>query len=78
MSRSAITAMRASPGTTPAERAALGKAARRRSPRSGHAVYRPAPDRPDPLTIERDHQTLVDAVRAGRLPAEELPAARPE
>jgi predicted alpha/beta hydrolase len=24
---------------------------------------------------ERDHQALVDAVRAGRLPAEELPAA---
>ncbi|MEU9432417.1 DUF2252 family protein [Streptomyces sp. NPDC048252] len=24
---------------------------------------------------ERDHQALVDAVRAGRLPAEELPTA---
>ncbi|MEU0189887.1 hypothetical protein ABZ250_08530 [Streptomyces afghaniensis] len=24
---------------------------------------------------ERDHQALVDAVRAGRLPAKELPAA---
>ncbi len=61
MSRSATTAMRASPGTTPAERAALGKAARRRSPRSGHAVYRPSPDRPDPLTI-------LEAQSASRVP----------
>ncbi|MFI8349860.1 DUF2252 domain-containing protein [Streptomyces sp. NPDC085596] len=61
MSRSATTAMRASPGTTPADRAALGKAARRRSPRSGHAVYRPSPDRPDPLTI-------LEAQSASRVP----------
>ncbi|MGW3112013.1 DUF2252 domain-containing protein [Streptomyces sp. NPDC001091] len=61
MSWSATTAMRAVPGTTPAERAALGKAARRRSPRSGHAVYRPAPDRPDPLTI-------LEAQSASRVP----------
>ncbi|MFE9013650.1 DUF2252 domain-containing protein [Streptomyces cyaneofuscatus] len=45
------TAMRAAPRLTPAERAALGKEARRRSPRSGHAVYEPAPGRPDPLTV---------------------------
>ncbi|MFG3124285.1 DUF2252 domain-containing protein [Streptomyces sp. NPDC048201] len=61
MSWSATTAMRAVPGSTPAERAALGKAARRRSPRSGHAVYRPAPDRPDPLTI-------LEAQSASRVP----------
>ncbi|MFH9430614.1 DUF2252 domain-containing protein [Streptomyces sp. NPDC017615] len=61
MSWSVTTAMRAVPGTTPAERAALGKAARRRSPRSGHAVYRPAPDRPDPLTI-------LEAQSASRVP----------
>ncbi|MFF7968318.1 DUF2252 domain-containing protein [Streptomyces sp. NPDC007903] len=61
MSRSATTAMRAAPRTTPADRAALGKAARRRSPRSGHAVYRPSPDRPDPLTI-------LEAQSASRVP----------
>ncbi|MDW4903937.1 DUF2252 domain-containing protein [Streptomyces sp. ADMS] len=51
MSQNATTAMRAVPHATPEDRAALGKGARRRTPRSGHAVYRPAPDRPDPLTI---------------------------
>ncbi|MDX3571770.1 DUF2252 domain-containing protein [Streptomyces sp. ID05-47C] len=51
MSQNATTAMRAAPHTTPEERAALGKEVRRRTPRSDHAVYRPAPDRPDPLAI---------------------------
>lgn len=51
MSQSATTSMRAVPGSTPEERAAQGKEARSRSPRSGHAVYRPSPDRPDPLAI---------------------------
>ncbi|MFF7844703.1 DUF2252 domain-containing protein [Streptomyces ossamyceticus] len=51
MSQNATTAMRAAPHATPEERAALGKAARRRSPRSGHAVYQPSPHRPDPLSI---------------------------
>ncbi|QES46680.1 DUF2252 domain-containing protein [Streptomyces venezuelae] len=51
MVRSATTAMRAVPHATPKERAALGKAARRRSPRSDHAVFRPSADRPDPLAI---------------------------
>ncbi|WP_371579394.1 DUF2252 domain-containing protein [Streptomyces sp. NBC_01314] len=51
MSQNATTAMRAAPHTTPEERATLGKKARRRSPRSGHAVYNPSPDRPDPLAI---------------------------
>ncbi|WP_406187122.1 DUF2252 domain-containing protein [Streptomyces sp. NBC_01006] len=51
MSESAATAMRAVPHSTPQERAAQGKEARSRSPRSSHAVYRPPPDRPDPLAI---------------------------
>ncbi|MFE2324101.1 DUF2252 domain-containing protein [Streptomyces sp. NPDC059385] len=36
---------------TPQERAARGKAARAEVPRSSHAVYEPAPDRPDPVDI---------------------------
>ncbi|MET8131733.1 DUF2252 domain-containing protein [Streptomyces sp. NPDC005251] len=51
MPKHATTAMRTSPHATPAERVALGKEARRRSPRSEHAVYRPGPKRPDPLAI---------------------------
>lgn len=51
MSESPATAMRAVSHSTPEERAAQGKEARSRSPRSGHAVYRPSPDRPDPLAI---------------------------
>ncbi|MET9892095.1 DUF2252 domain-containing protein [Streptomyces sp. NPDC006465] len=51
MPQHATTAMRTSPHATPEERAALGKEARRRCPRSGHAVYRPGPKRRDPLAI---------------------------
>ncbi|WP_328669080.1 DUF2252 domain-containing protein [Streptomyces sp. NBC_00328] len=51
MPKHATTAMRTSPHATPAERAALGKEARVRCPRSEHAVYRPGPKRPDPLAI---------------------------
>ncbi|MFJ9932869.1 DUF2252 domain-containing protein [Streptomyces virginiae] len=61
MSRSAITAMRAVPEATPEERAAIGKEARGRCPRSGHAVYQPAPGRPDPLAI-------LEAQSATRVP----------
>ncbi|MDQ1046361.1 DUF2252 domain-containing protein [Streptomyces sp. V4I2] len=61
MSQNATTAMRAAPHTTPEDRAALGKEARRRSPRSGHAVYRPSSDRPDPLAI-------LEAQSAARVP----------
>ncbi|WP_329214383.1 DUF2252 domain-containing protein [Streptomyces sp. NBC_01485] len=60
-SQNATTALRAAPHTTPEERTALGKAARRASPRSGHAVYRPAADRPDPLGI-------LEAQSAARVP----------
>lgn len=48
MPQNATTAMYAAHHTTPEDRAALGKEARRRSPRSGHAAYKPSPDRPDP------------------------------
>ncbi|MFI1399570.1 DUF2252 domain-containing protein [Streptomyces sp. NPDC020681] len=45
------TAMRMAPDATREERAAFGKEARRRSPRSGHAAYQPSSGRPDPLAI---------------------------
>ncbi|MFF4422442.1 DUF2252 domain-containing protein [Streptomyces sp. NPDC001549] len=61
MSESAAAAMRAVPYSTPQERAAQGKEARSRSPRSSHAVYRPSPDRPDPLAI-------LEAQSAARVP----------
>ncbi len=51
MSHTSTTAMRAVPHSSPEERATHGREARRRSPRSQHAVYRPSPDRPDPLAI---------------------------
>ena len=51
MSQNATTTLRAAPHATPEERAAHGKAARRSTPRSSHAEYKPAPDRPDPLAI---------------------------
>ena len=61
MTQNATTAIRAATHTTPEERAALGKEARRRSPRSGHAEYKPSPDRPDPLAI-------LEAQSAARVP----------
>ncbi len=36
---------------TPAERAARGRAARKTAPRRSHAVFEPAPDRPDPVAL---------------------------
>ncbi|MEU6986335.1 DUF2252 domain-containing protein [Streptomyces sp. NPDC046324] len=71
MPQNAITAMRAAPHATPGERAALGKEARRRSPRSSHAEYKPSPDRPDPLAIlEAQSATRVPElvpIRYGRM-----------
>ncbi|WP_406839575.1 DUF2252 domain-containing protein [Streptomyces sp. AHU1] len=49
------------PHHTPAERAALGKAARSAVPRSSHADFTPAPKRPDPVDI-------VEAQSATRVP----------
>lgn len=51
MPREAVSPLRAVPGATPEERAALGKAARGRVPRSSHGTFDPPPDRPDPLTV---------------------------
>ncbi|MFJ6851063.1 DUF2252 domain-containing protein [Streptomyces sp. NPDC091271] len=61
MPREAVSPLRAVPGATPEERAALGKAARGRAPRSSHGVFDPPPDRPDPLTV-------LEAQSAARVP----------
>ncbi|MCX5232540.1 DUF2252 domain-containing protein [Streptomyces sp. NBC_00233] len=61
MPQNPTSAMRAAPHATPKERAALGKKARRGSPRSGHAEYKPSRERPDPLTI-------LEAQSAARVP----------
>jgi uncharacterized protein (DUF2252 family) len=47
---------------TPAERAACGRSARSAVPRSSHARYEPAADRPDPIA-------LLEQQAAGRVPA---------
>jgi uncharacterized protein (DUF2252 family) len=56
---------------TPAERAARGKAARAAVPRTSHAVFEPAPDRPDPIALlEEQAATRVPElvpVRWGRM-----------
>ncbi|MFI9111050.1 DUF2252 domain-containing protein [Streptomyces venezuelae] len=71
MPRKVTTALRAAHHATPEERAALGRKARRRSPRSGHAEYRPSADRPDPMTIlEAQSATRVPElvpIRYGRM-----------
>lgn len=46
---------------TPQQRYALGKAARKRVPRSSHAVFAPAADRPDPVE-------LLESQAASRVP----------
>ncbi|MGW9136064.1 DUF2252 domain-containing protein [Streptomyces sp. NPDC055681] len=61
MSRDSASTLGAAPPPTPAERAARGKAARRRTPRSGHAGFAPPSDRPDPLGV-------LDAQSASRVP----------
>jgi hypothetical protein len=48
-------------GVTPAERAARGQAARAAVPRDSHAVFQPAADRPDPVS-------LLERQAASRLP----------
>ena len=56
---------------TPDERAARGKAARAEVPRSSHAVFDPAPDRPDPIALlEEQGRSRVPElvpVRYGRM-----------
>ncbi len=57
--------------STPAERAALGKAARKRAPRSSHAAWEPAADRPDPVVLleEQAAQRIQELlpIRYGRM-----------
>ncbi len=59
------------PHLTVNERAARGKAARAEVPRSSHAVFEPAPDRPDPVDLlERQAETRVPElvpIRYGRM-----------
>jgi uncharacterized protein (DUF2252 family) len=61
------------PGTRPdrEQRARQGKAARATVPRSGHAEFRPGPDRPDPVTLLERQASTRDAellpIRYGRM-----------
>ncbi|MFK0107600.1 DUF2252 domain-containing protein [Streptomyces sp. NPDC091217] len=59
--------------TTPAERAARGKAARKRVPRSAHALWLPPVDRPDPVAVlerqGRDRVPELLPIRYGRMAA---------
>jgi uncharacterized protein (DUF2252 family) len=59
------------PHLTPAERAARGKAARAKLPRSSHAVWEPVPGRPDPIALlEEQAETRVPdlvPIRYGRM-----------
>jgi uncharacterized protein (DUF2252 family) len=59
------------PHLTVAERAARGKAARAEVPRSSHAEYQPAANRPDPIVLlERQAETRVPElvpIRYGRM-----------
>ncbi|MEU0970336.1 DUF2252 domain-containing protein [Streptomyces sp. NPDC005917] len=58
---------------TPAERAARGKAARKRAPRSAHAFWLPSVDRPDPVAVlewqGRDRVPELLPIRYGRMAA---------
>ncbi|MFD4606043.1 DUF2252 domain-containing protein [Streptomyces sp. NPDC058464] len=59
--------------TTPADRAARGKAARKRVPRSAHAFWLPPVDRPDPVAVlerqGRDRLPELLPIRYGRMAA---------
>ena len=59
------------PHLTVAERVTRGKIARAEVPRSNHAVYQPAPDRPDPIELlEEQARTRVPElvpIRYGRM-----------
>ena len=59
------------PHFTPAERAARGKAARGELPRSAHAVWEPAPRRPDPVDLleeqARTRLPELGPIRYGRM-----------
>jgi uncharacterized protein (DUF2252 family) len=59
------------PRLSVAERVALGRAARAHAPRSSHAAFEPAPNRPDPIELlERQASTRVPElvpIRYGRM-----------
>ncbi|MFI6434039.1 DUF2252 domain-containing protein [Streptomyces sp. NPDC050759] len=61
---------------TPATRAERGRAARKRVPRSAHAVWIPSVDRPDPVAVlerqGRDRLTELLPIRYGRMSASPL------
>ncbi|MFJ2172504.1 DUF2252 domain-containing protein [Streptomyces sp. NPDC087851] len=65
------TTIQGRPWLSPRERAALGKAARTRAPRSAHAEFEPSPDRTDPVsTIEAQSAARVPElvpIRYGRM-----------
>ena len=58
-------------GSSPADRAALGKAARQQAPRASHGEWAPSPDRQSPVDIlaEQDESRVADLVpvRYGRM-----------
>jgi len=59
--------------TTPTDRAEKGRAARKRAPRSAHATWIPAVDRPDPVAVlerqGRDRLQELLPIRYGRMGA---------
>src|SRR4051794_20187321 len=59
------------PGASPSERAAIGKAARAQSPRSDHGDWEPAADRPSPVDVltKQDADRVAELVplRHGRM-----------
>ncbi|MFJ3925280.1 DUF2252 domain-containing protein [Streptomyces sp. NPDC090022] len=57
----AATAAGGGPWLSPADRAARGRAARKRAPRSGHGDFEPAANRPDPVDV-------IEGQSATRLP----------
>lgn len=61
MPQDATSMLRTAPDATPEQRAARGRAARRATPRSSHAEFEPAADRPDPLAV-------LEAQSAARVP----------
>ena len=61
MSATATTTQRVNLDSEPAERAAAGSAARKKTPRSSHAEWEPAKNRKDPVKV-------LEGQAAGRVP----------
>jgi len=70
-SANASVAVSSAAAVSPDERAAVGRAARDRAPRSSHASWAPASDRPDPVeTLQQQARTRVPElvpIRHGRM-----------